>query len=310
MHACMHADAKWWLHQTCMCTHAGPGLRACPAARRTCCGGVLPPDLAPAVIELAPYLADSFGNATRIDYGTGHETNFCVLLCCLAKLGVLVESDLQARAFSPCSQLCSWRCASALCQPACAASHWYVMLHGDSPSLNAQALVTRVCVEYISLMRKVQTTYWCGSVTTLLRSTYCCSLQQSGPHLSTFCGVPGCAALAQWRCQRAPWSGSVLDVVCLAPDRLEPAGSHGVWGLDDYQFLPFVWGAAQLVHHPFIRPGSIHSQEVLDAGADDYLYLSCVRFVKQVRACAAFPSPFPPFPCTSAGLLCCLATGG
>lgn len=42
------------------------------------------------------YFMDSFGNFSRIDYGTGHEIAFIMFLCCLFKIGALGEADKPA----------------------------------------------------------------------------------------------------------------------------------------------------------------------------------------------------------------------
>jgi hypothetical protein len=46
-------------------------------------------------VELVPYLVGSFGDSTRIDFGTGHEVAFVAFLYCLCRVGVLLPSDAQ-----------------------------------------------------------------------------------------------------------------------------------------------------------------------------------------------------------------------
>ncbi|KAG5334370.1 PTPA phosphatase, partial [Acromyrmex charruanus] len=142
---------------------------------------VLPEDLYRAIPEIVQYLYESFGNPTRIDYGTGHEMAFLMFLCCMFKIGAFEEND-------------------------------------------KIAVVIKVFNRYLELVRRLQLIY-----------------------------------------------------------RMEPAGSHGVWSLDDYQFVPFIWGSAQLIGHPRIEPRHFVDQGIVESYSKKYMFLGCIEFILKVK---------------------------
>ncbi|XP_078143048.1 serine/threonine-protein phosphatase 2A activator isoform X2 [Centroberyx gerrardi] len=63
--------------------------------------------------------------------------------------------------------------------------------------------------------------------------------------------------------------------------RMEPAGSQGVWGLDDFQFLPFIWGSSQFVDHPTVEPKHFIDEKVVNEHHPDYMFLECIKFINE-----------------------------
>jgi serine/threonine-protein phosphatase 2A activator len=78
---------------------------------------------------------------------------------------------------------------------------------------------------------------------------------------------------------------------------LEPAGSHGVWGLDDHSFLPYIFGSAQ--YCPAIKPGEaipaegslpdspnpgdITKKNVVDRERSRNMYFAAIGFINDVK---------------------------
>lgn len=64
---------------------------------------------------------------------------------------------------------------------------------------------------------------------------------------------------------------------------LEPAGSKGQWCLDDYQFLPFLWGSSQLTDDGPIEPKQAIDERYYRDLAEDYLYLAAIKYINEVK---------------------------
>ncbi|KAM3873782.1 serine/threonine-protein phosphatase 2A activator isoform 3-T3 [Diretmus argenteus] len=65
--------------------------------------------------------------------------------------------------------------------------------------------------------------------------------------------------------------------------RMEPAGSQGVWGLDDFQFLPFIWGSSQFVDHPTLEPRHFVDEKVVNEHYPDYMFFECIKFINEMK---------------------------
>lgn len=64
---------------------------------------------------------------------------------------------------------------------------------------------------------------------------------------------------------------------------MEPAGSHGVWGLDDFQFLPFLFGSSQLIGHDEIDPKNYPNAEYTQRYKNGWMFLEAIENINNVN---------------------------
>jgi serine/threonine-protein phosphatase 2A activator len=75
------------------------------------------------------------------------------------------------------------------------------------------------------------------------------------------------------------WQYWDLHIAIQKRYQLEPAGSHGAWGADDYVCLPFVFGASQLIDHTEITPENVIDPVVAKAHAAEYSYCKWIDII-------------------------------
>ena len=161
----------------------------------------------PFLLELCSYLHDAFGHPIRLDYGTGHESSFMVVLYAACKLGWMDETAFaESKADGTPTQ------------------QQQQQQQQQPPGMEKlKATTISIFHAYLQVTRQLQLKY-----------------------------------------------------------RLEPAGSHGVWGLDDYHCLPFYFGACQCqcqVTEETPEPREITEESTRKRYSQTLLYFGCMDYI-------------------------------
>ena len=70
-------------------------------------------------------------------------------------------------------------------------------------------------------------------------------------------------------------------------------GSHGVWGLDDYHCLVFLFGAAQLMSIPDVSPVDVNNPQMLETMKGSWIYFEGIHFIRKLKSSAPFAESSP-----------------
>ncbi|KAH0795903.1 serine/threonine-protein phosphatase 2A activator-like [Histomonas meleagridis] len=63
----------------------------------------------------------------------------------------------------------------------------------------------------------------------------------------------------------------------------EPAGSHGAWSIDDYVYLPFLFGSSQLINNPDITPANVIDPNIAHNNRNDYAYCRWIDYINHEK---------------------------